>query len=399
MPSTVRPSPQRRASRSRLAALGVAALALVAACQPVKNSGPPAPGLPQVYCAPSAPDTAAEYQQAFDGLRAFNTGGWIANDGGYPFELGDGRVLWLFGDTLLGLSPGGPVKTLLGIANNGFVVQDGRCFRPMTEPVPDPDLPGDHWIWPTGAVVVNDEVLVFGLHMQRTPADPPFDFALVDVDVTRFSLSDLTNLGTEHLPLDPAPTYGTAVLYDEAENYVYAYGGAVTAGVAEQYVARARPAQLFQAEAWEFWNGTNFVPDGPGVIVAPMLFDGAGDGAPTPGEAPISGFPVTKNPNPNGGYLGSAFPADLTDTRFIETWEADGPAGPWIHVATPAVDTTSFSGNPEPGRFVYGGRVIVDLPGTPFGLWSTHHEDFDQVLQNPALYKVWFAPANAASIP
>jgi hypothetical protein len=395
MPSTVRPSPQRRASRSRLAALGVAALALVAACQPVKNSGPPAPGLPQVYCAPSAPDTALEYQQAFDTLRQFNTGGWIANDGGYPFALGDGRVLWLFGDTLLGLSPGGPVQTLLGIANNGFVVQDGRCFRPITEPIPDP--PGDHWIWPTSAVAQGNTLRVFGLHMRRTPADPPFDFELVGVEVATFSLPDLAYVRRDPLPLDSVPTYGTSVLYDDTDGYVYASGGALNLGVATQYVARAPLAQLLQPNAWEFWNGTSWVPNK--TDAAPMLFDGAGDGAPTPGEAPISGFPVTKNPN--GGYLGSAFPADLTDTRFIETWEADGPAGPWTHVATPAVDTTSFSGNPGPQRFVYGGRVIVDddIPGAPFALWSTHHEDFDQVLQNPALYKVWFAPANAASIP
>jgi len=395
MPSTVRSRPHRRTARRRLVVLGVAALALVAACQPVKNSGPPTPGLPQVYCAPSTPDTAAEYQQAFDGLRQFNTGAWIANDGGYPFELGDGRVLWLFGDTLLGLSPGGPVKTLLGIANNGFVVQDGRCFRPMTEPIPDP--PGDHWIWPTSVVVDTDlNVLrVFGLHMRRTPADPPFNFELLRVDVATFSLPDLTHVDTEALPLPTVPTYGTSVLYDE-DGYVYASGGALNLGVATQYVARAPLAQILEADAWEFWDGSNWVPDEPDPPV-PMLFDHGGDEVLTAGEGPRSAFPVTKNPS--GGYLGSAFPADLLDTTFIETWHGPTPAGPWTRVETPAVDTTSYSGNPGPQRFVYGGRVIVDIPGAPFALWSTHHDDFNAVLQNPALYKVWFAPADPGSIP
>jgi hypothetical protein len=382
-----------RSPRIRLAVVGVAALALGAACQPVKNSGPSAPGVPTKYCAPSVPTNAGQYQQAFDNLRKFNTGGWIANDGGYPFDLGDGRVLWLFGDTLIGTSPGGPVKTLLGIVNNGFVVQDGECFTPMTEPVPDPDLPGDHWIWPTGAVVAGNTLRVFGLHMQRTTADPPFDFALVGVDVAVFSLPGVAYVRTDHLPLDAAPTYGTAVLF-EPDGYVYAYGGAVAAGAAEQYVARAKPAELLDGSKWEFWNGSVFVPNDPSARV-PMSFKNT-DGTPT--TAPRSGFPVAKNPN--GGYLGSAFPADLTDTTYVETWRATDPQGPWTRVATPAVNTTGYIGNPQQGRFVYGGRVVPDLAGVePFALWSTHHEDFDLVLENPDRYKVWFAPADLASIP
>lgn len=82
--------------------MAVGALASIAAtCQAAKPPAPPPPPPPpSVYCHPTTPTNAQQYQAAFDGLRAANTAGWVANDGGLPVKLPDGRVLWMFGDTI-----------------------------------------------------------------------------------------------------------------------------------------------------------------------------------------------------------------------------------------------------------------------------------------------------------
>src|SRR4051794_38738302 len=68
---------------------------VVFGCVPAATAPIP-PDPPSVYCHDSTPSNAAGYQAAFNGLRAANTAGWIANDGGLPVALADGRVIWLF---------------------------------------------------------------------------------------------------------------------------------------------------------------------------------------------------------------------------------------------------------------------------------------------------------------
>ena len=389
----------RRAHRRRLVALvAVGALASIAAtCQAAKPPAPPPPPPPpSVYCHNTTPTSAAQYQAAFDGLRAANTAGWVANDGGLPVNLGNGRVLWMFGDTLIGAPPSGPVN-LLGIANNGFVVQQGNCFTPMTEPIPDPGP--ERWIWPTGAVVEGNVLRVFGLHMRRTQAAPPFNFALVSLDVTTFSLPGLDRLGPrQSLPFPTTPSYGETVVVQG--EYVYAYGQKRDENpipdsfpIPTHYVARAKIGSVLTGP-WEFWEGPPpsgdvWVPNQP-VAAMPMVFDNPDDGnpVPTPLEGPLAGFAVGHN----GGYVGSSFMIDVFSNDGVWSWDSTAPQGPWTRRPTPAVDVSHQNLHPD-RHFAYGGRVVFNVPGSsPIGLWSTNHKSFNAVLANPNLYKVWFAP-------
>src|SRR5438270_4245785 len=155
----------------RLARLGVVmgALAMVlAACLPPAPPPPPpttttttAPLPPAVSssCASQAPVSPAEYQQAFDGLRTVWTE-WAASDGSIPVVLPDGRVLWMFGDTIVGrVLANGSIATGWKLIRNSFVLQDGACLTPLmggtrgarTEIIPNPEA--NEWFWPTAGVV------------------------------------------------------------------------------------------------------------------------------------------------------------------------------------------------------------------------------------------------------
>ena len=391
---------ETRRARHRLAALvAVGALASIAAtCQAAKPPAPPPPP-PSVYCAPSPPDTADEYQAAFNGLRAANTAGWVASDGGLPVPLTDGRVVWLFGDTIIGAPANGPVN-ILEIRNNGFVVQNQNknCFTPTTtEPIPDPGT--NQWIWPTGAVQPNaSTLLVFGLHMRRGGA-PPFEFELQSIDVARFSLSNLNApVSVTDLPLPHSPTYGETLLVDG--NFVYAYGQTREATgipntfpVPKHYVARAQLGSVVDGP-WRFWSGIPGLEDegwvtNPG-LAAPMLFERPDDAipGPSPVEGPLAGFAVGQN----GSYVGSSFMIDAFSNDMIWTWDSAEPQGPWTRGVAPAIDIRDTHGPITlPERFAYGGRVVFNVQGSPLGLWSTNHESLDAIRQNPAFYKVWFA--------
>src|SRR5262245_52401402 len=91
-----------RARRRGVATVVVALLLLLLVGAPAR---PALAGPSSEYCHSRVPSSAADYQAAFDGMRAANTGGWIANDGGLPVPLADGRLIWLFGDTLIGSAP------------------------------------------------------------------------------------------------------------------------------------------------------------------------------------------------------------------------------------------------------------------------------------------------------
>ncbi|MGH9031379.1 MAG: hypothetical protein ACRDY4_11205 [Acidimicrobiia bacterium] len=399
----------RRARRRLIAVVAVGALAsLAATCQAAKPPAPPPPSPPpSQYCHDTTPANAQQYQQAFDGLRATNTAHWVASDGGLPVPLQDGRVLWMFGDTILGSPPNGPLKSHI-LFNNGFVVQQENCFTPINEPIKDPGP--NEWVWPTGAVQPNSNtLLVFGLHMQRG-GTPPFDFQLVSVDVARFSLSNLNApVSVTPLPLPSSPSYGETLMFDNG--FVYAYGHRLGSFPFEHYVARAQVNQLFNANAWWFWyDETPQIPDDEPLegwkqadpdAADPMAFENGEPPLPlVPGidEGPTAAFPVARTPA--GGYVGSAFRLDAYGRDFIETWAGDEPQGPWILHDPPVVDITKPPYGPlTEEQLAYGGRVVFGIDGAPIALWSTNHESFDAVLANPNLYKVWFAQPQDGSIP
>jgi len=215
---------------------------------------------------------------------------------------------------------------------------------------------------------------------------------------------------------EPArPNYGENVTVDGG--FVYTYGRVRQSGIAvdHHFAARVPVNQVLTGTGWEFWDDDDplLVGDEGWVtdpaMTDPMLFDGSDPLDVTDiGEGPVAPLPVSKLAAPNA-YLGSALNFDAFDVH-LQTWDGDGPTGPWF-LRTPDAVNIAFS-KTGPCPIAYGGQVILDLSGVaPFALWSLNQSTldsgpcgpypsgFDAVLANPDLYKAFFAVPASGSIP
>jgi hypothetical protein len=102
-------------------------------------------------CGPE-PTTAAGWQHLFDGL----SGDWAGGDGTSSTRLPDGRLLWVFGDTLVGKVGADGVRAPgTRMLRNSMLVTDGTCVA--IDPTATDALPGldGTWLWPTHSVVLH----------------------------------------------------------------------------------------------------------------------------------------------------------------------------------------------------------------------------------------------------
>jgi hypothetical protein len=142
-----------------------AAMACPHPAGPVRATPPPAPAVIKAGPAP-------EWDAKFAGRE-----GWVGGDGAYSVGLGRRRVLWLFGDTLLGtVKDGGRAGAVM--VNNTVGLQDGRDEhatirfiageardgKPAAVFLP-PD--GKGWLWPQAAVPVGGLLAVFLSQIER----------------------------------------------------------------------------------------------------------------------------------------------------------------------------------------------------------------------------------------
>jgi hypothetical protein len=389
-----------RRRRALVAVLAIGATLGLAACFP-----PPPEALPpQVsqYCVGAPPTSAAGYQQAFDGLRTVWTE-WAAADGGLPTALPDGRVLWTFGDTLVGrVRPNASVADPSYWVRNSFVLQTGGCFTPImggprgarSEVIPNPA--GNEWYWPSDAVAEGSQLRVFSLHVRTAQSGVPgFDFQVLGTSVSTFSLPGLQLLGTANLPVPTAapadPLYGQTVVSDGT--YLYAYGPRDIPfsqdpyfPVKEHRIARV-PLGQETTGPWEFAliDQTSGLATGwtsVAASAAPMVFDGDIHVQKGP-RAPLAVIP-----DPAGGYLASAMPLDGFAGQ-VDTWHASAPTGPWTHVGTAVAGLPAAFGT----TWAYGGRVVKLPASARMVLWSQNHNPLSDIIANNNWYKVGFAPA------
>jgi hypothetical protein len=403
----------RGRARLALVPLLIAVTIGLAACLPPPPPPPP-PDPPAVtsYCASKTPASPGDYQQAFDGLRTAGAE-WAASDGSIPVALPDGRVLWMFGDTIVGrVQADASIADGWKMIRNSFVVQNGACLMPMmggargsrTESIANP-APNE-WFWPTAGVVENNgtQLRVFMLRLTFTSDPEPFNFTVIGVEVATYALPDLTLLSITNLPLaaPDAPPYGQTVLVGN-DGYLYLYGSqAVSCGCMlfdprEQEVARAPLGSETTPAAWEFavvdpdtavvtWSNkaTNATP----MLFGPSGFDPA---TATINDAPRAPLEVTPYRN---GYLATAKTIDgFSDD--VSTWLAPTPTGPWSYV-NKAV--RGLPGDPT-HTFSYGGRIVTNLPGSPVLIWSQNRMPLSDVIANNALYKAHFASPAPAALP
>ena len=176
-------------------------------------------------CGPE-PRDAAGWSQLFDNL----DGDWAGGDGSSSSRLPDGRVLWLFDDTVTGdVSPDGRRTGSVRLVHNSVLITSGSCAASLASGTEA--LPGDAttWLWPTHAVVTRagspatgTSVSVFAQRITRT-GDGPFDFqrvatAVVDLEI---AWGGSPVVGAVRDVSDATTLWGAAVVTQGSTTWLY----------------------------------------------------------------------------------------------------------------------------------------------------------------------------------
>ncbi|WP_151484859.1 hypothetical protein [Streptomyces albicerus] len=151
-------------------------------------------------------------------------------DTGSSVPLGDGRVLWLFGDTL---TPAGTFR------RNSAVVQgtDG-VMRPRSGTFAKASAAG-HWYWPGQAVREGTRLRVLAMDFTCTDPCGAWDMRYERTDVLTYRLPDLAYLGKASLPRRASGAMWSQ-LHKARDGYTYAYGSYSVAGQLGKAVEVAR---------------------------------------------------------------------------------------------------------------------------------------------------------------
>jgi hypothetical protein len=201
--------------------------------------------------------------------------GWTGGDGAYSTALGSKKLLWLFGDTLIGEIKDGR-RIVAGMVNNSIAIQTGN--EPQAASIdffPDggsaPFLKpegGLGWFWPYHALRTAEGLYFFLLQLERADISPPFGFSLLS-----------TWLGYVRNPEDPPQRwiisqrkipwgnpqrqFGSFILVQEGYCYIY---GTVAERVKGQrswnmILARAPVDRLADFNSWLFYRGGKWIAD------------------------------------------------------------------------------------------------------------------------------------------
>lgn len=219
---------------------------------------------------------SASIDPLYDGLLKFRKRGWLGADGATSVPLGDAKILWLFGDTIIGnVSPEG--KRIGTIIRNSIALHNVSRGLPgevvyywdLTNAVPGSffmaeNFEKEYCYWPLAAAAVDGELYVFApqiyghditsfsigkLHLLRiyNPLDSP----------TRWSMS-ITNLGVggnhQH--------FCAAAFVEKPYIYLLGFDDGPTSDPAHRrmVLARSHIDRLKNArehDALEFWTQTD----------------------------------------------------------------------------------------------------------------------------------------------
>jgi hypothetical protein len=305
-------------------------------------------------------------------------------DVGADAELGDGRFLVVFGDTLRGEDFDGPL-----FARNSMLLWDTDCVSvvlPASQGALIPDRRDGVGYWPMSTAVAHrpgyDLVLVSAQRVRATGAGS-FDFANLGTSLAVFVVAEG---GTPQLiavedigPDDPRrsrPEWGAAMAVDDDWLYLYGTANPDEEGVFgfSLQVARVRPDHVLDASAWRFWDGSTWQRD-------------AGESAEL--VAAVDGVSQTLSVFHRGGrwYALSKRDGDLGDQMAF--WTAPRATGPF----TPTEPVAELPADQDTGAITYmplAHPQIFRQPGTMVTSYSNNNTDPQKIKDDPTLYRPTF---------
>lgn len=307
------------------------------------------------FCLDHPPTTPAE-QSAMLNHRDDR---WRIGDRAQSVRLPDGRVIWLFGDTLYGSvnADGTLPASGWGYVHGSALIQDGACIDPFysaTTSAPTsliPDVSPTDFFWAQAGWVDAPGTSLWILAGERTGSASSGGTSAGTV-VARFSLPDLVFQGTTPIARPPAGKGLSWGMPIRVGNWVYVYADSGADPQAtwpfDHHVARfpATGTAWRNGTGWEYFTGTGWSTSSSAL--RPMSFSTSKLVTSTVIETP-TGFALVAQP-----YRESA----------AVSWHATTPAGPWTDFHTvadlSAVDVSRI-------RSVHAESTVATM--SPFVVW------------------------------
>ena len=275
---------------------------------------------------------------------------WMAGDATNQVDLGDGRMLWLMGDTNWGTrnadgsyEPGWTMKT------NSVFVQEGSCtkaLRPFADFVKKSS--GTDLYWPNDGWVYEDHVFITFSRIELTGTGT-FGFVSDGMEVVRLDRSTLATEGRWPLP-DPSRDWGSSV--ERVGDTLYWFGRAPSGRRGDPRTMHLARSTVGNVLEFRYRTATGW------------------------SISPSAAVPIHRRPTDSNVAFGTLpdgrWSASYKDSEFVGTAiEADvarNPWGPWAHLG-PIAEAA-----PErDGELTYGGYVVPEIgwhEGTILVKWS-----------------------------
>ncbi len=336
--------------------------------------------------------TLPGYEAAFE-----RDSGWTGGDGAYSVPLGDGRILWLFGDSFIGqVKAGRRVDSQL--INNAAAIQAGRTlsrsslsffYRTAAGGSPaalfQPEG-GSGWFWPYHGVRTARGLYLFLLQVEAAEGPAAFGFRLVATWLAEVENPgdppEAWSLAVRQVPwADDRRLFGSAILAREGFVYVYGTVDETVAGIVRKQVvlARAPAEQLGDFGAWRFYADGEWVAE---VERASRICEDAAGEFSVSHQAEVSRYVMVYT---EGG---------LSEKIALRT--APRPEGPWGDAITIyncpeagwAPEIFCYAAKGHPGLAAGEGELIVTYVAnaTDFALLEA-----DARLYRPRFIRVTFA--------
>jgi hypothetical protein len=269
-------------------------------------------------------------------------------------RLPDGRLLWLFGDTLVGgVDVAGRREPGTRLVRNSIVVTEGGCVDVV--PTPGDALPGREgsWLWPTHSVIVassptTTELAVFAQRMTRT-GDGAWGFDRVGTVIVRVSVprGAMPVVGAlKDLPAS-AVLWGAATLADGATTWIYGTRASSRPMVfgRDLLLARAPTWSVGDVRTWSYRTATGWTRDSDRAAVVRSARDGVST---VPSVARLgSTYVVVTKPDE---FLGD----EVTALTSLHPW------GPWADHVLFSAPSTSMEPRYSPCLVAsLGGRAAI----------------------------------------
>ena len=313
---------------------------------------------------------------------------WQAGDIGASARLSDGRLVWVFDDTLRkeNFEP--------RLVANSILLTSGNCVTQLMTSDDGPVIPYPSQqivLWPTSVAVLRDndptvphgtdELVVPCARTVRGDSGGTLDFTYQGASAAVFTvipngvprLEEVYEVTPDN-PDQHQIQWGQATMVHDPWFYVYGTRAKGNEFGRELYVARVPVDNPRDRDRWQFWNGHQWQTRPDNLV--PVIGTDPGVSQTLSVHFENGKYVVTSK---RGGDLGD----------FVYTWNSRHPTGPW----QPSQALKAPAGF-DTGHYQYAPLAHPEIPVAPGHLLvsvSRNSADFQEVIDDPKKGRPLFA--------